>query len=288
MLRWRPRPQQMVNKMKATHLKTLAGPQGEPLFDVRLAAVAVDPVDVIYVLGDDRVLSLPSDGEPGLSFAIDALGWSLLAEEDQLWVGFDGRVGCYSPEGKQLSAIKAPERLGRITSIAAAGDSLVLADSTNRAVHRYSRDGKYLGEMGAEANTRGFMIPNGVLDLASDPSSGTVVVAHPQKHRVERYAPDGPLVEKWGRFGMHDPSDFGGCCNPTNIAVATEGTIAVSEKAPPRVKLYDGEGNLELVVDQEVFDPNTKNIDLAFDSRNRLYATDPIRRVVEVFELQAE
>lgn len=271
--------------MNVAHVKTLTGPSAEPLFDLRLVAVAVDPNDLVYVLGDDRVRCFTSEGEPVRSFQLDALGWSLLAEQDQLWIGFDGKVRSYSPDGKPLTII-ADGRLGRITSIASTGESLVLADSTNRAVHRYSRDGKYLGDMGAEANTRGFMIPNGILDLARDPSTGSVVVAHPQKHRVERYDAAGPLLSKWGRFGMHEPGDFGGCCNPTNIAVAQEGMIAVSEKAPPRIKLYDGDGNLELVVDEEVFDPNTKNIDLAFDSKNRLYATDPLRKVVEVFELQ--
>ncbi len=129
--------------------------------------------------------------------------------------------------------------------------------------------------MGAEANTRGFMIPNGVLDLVADPNTQTVLVAHSQKHRVERYQAEGPLVVTWGRFGMQSPADFGGCCNPTNIAVAEDGTIAVSEKAPPRIKLFSAAGAFELLVEQEVFDPDTKNIDLAFDSRNRLYAIDP-------------
>lgn len=272
--------------MKATHLKTLSGPSSGPLFEMRLAAVDVDPNDVVYVLGDDRVQSFTPEGEPKASFQLGALGWSLLAEKDLVWVGCDGKVSAYSPAGKLQSTIDDADRMGRITSIGATGDHLVLADSTNRAVHRYSREGEYLGEIGAEANTRGFMIPNGVLDLAGDPSSGTVVVAHPQKHRVERYDAAGVLVEKWGRFGMHEPADFGGCCNPTNIAVAAAGTVAVSEKAPPRIKLYQGSGDLELVIHQDVFDPNTKNIDLAFDSRNRLYATDPLRRVVEVFEIQ--
>ncbi len=274
--------------MNAAHLATLSNDHGEPLFKIRLAGIAVDPDDRLYALGDDRVRRY----SPGLAleheFPLDALGWSMMAEEDAVWVGLDGGVKRYAPEGEPLSSISDAGRLGRVTAIAAADDCLVLADATNRAVYRYSRAGEYLDNIGAEANTRGFMIPNGVLDLVADPTTQTVLVAHPQKHRVERYQAEGPLVVTWGRFGMQSPADFGGCCNPTNIAVAGDGTIAVSEKAPPRIKLYTAAGAFELLVEQDVFDPNTKNIDLAFDSRNRLYATDPARRVVEVFQVSFE
>ncbi|MCA9263110.1 MAG: hypothetical protein KDA60_04655 [Planctomycetales bacterium] len=268
------------------HVTTLTKPDSADLFSMRLAGVAVDSRDNLYVLGDDRVLCFTPAYALDREMSVDGLGWSLLAEADTLWIGFDGRLSLYNAHGELQNTIRDPGRLGRATAIAAAGGILVVADSTNRAVQRYSREGKYLGELGAEANTRGFMIPNGVLDLVGDASNQTILIAHPQKHRVERYESTGPLVAKWGRFGMHEPGDFGGCCNPTNIAVATDGTIAVSEKAPPRVKLYGANGEFQQVIDQEVFDQNTKNIDLAFDSRNRLYATDPARRVVEVFQFE--
>lgn len=271
--------------MNVTHIATLTDSAGGPLFTARLAGVAVDPDDFVYVLGDDRVQRCTPDRAWEHEFQLDRLGWSVLAEKNSVWIGMDGQLRSYTPRGELLTTIRDPGRLGRITAIAAAEDSLVAADSTHRAAHRYSRNGEYLGDLGAAANTRGFMIPNGALDLVGDLPSRTVLVAHPQKHRVERYDANGSLVAKWGRFGMHDPGDFGGCCNPTNIAVAKDGTIAVSEKAPPRVKLYDATGRFELLVAADVFHPNTKNIDLAFDSRNRLYATDPARRVVEVFQL---
>jgi hypothetical protein len=161
---------------------------------------------------------------------------------------------------------------------------MLAADATNRTIHVYRRD-VWQGEMGREVNTRGFMLPNGMLDLALDTSSETIVVAHPQKHRVERYRLDGKLVDKFGRFGMEDPGDFGGCCNPTHITVTAKGWIAVSEKAPPRIKIYSGDGRYLARSADGVFDPNTKNIDLAVDGRGRLYATDPHRGAIEQFQL---
>ena len=111
------------------------------------------------------------------------------------------------------------------------------------------------------------------------------MVAHPQKHRVERYQLDGKLIDKFGRFGMKDPGDFGGCCNPP-ISRHRRGLIAVSEKAPPRVKIFTRDGKFLTQSADGVFDPNTKNIDLAADSRGRLYATDPLRCTIEEFQLE--
>lgn len=274
--------------MNARHVATITRPANRPLFDVRLAGVAVDPDDRVYVLGDNVVRRFDANLEVEHEFSLDALGWSLLAEKDTIWVGLDGGVKQYSPAGEVLSEIHDPARIGRVTAIAAAGDWVVLADATNRAVHRYSRTGEYGDQIGDHVNTRGFMLPNGVLDLVGDPQTQSVLVAHSQKHRVEQYRADGKLLAKWGRFGMQDPADFGGCCNPTNIAASKSGIIAVSEKAPPRIKLYNSEGIFKQVLDQSVFDPNTKNIDLVFDSRLRLYATDPLRKVVEVFQVDLD
>lgn len=271
--------------MIAHHVATRTGANAGPLFEVRLAGVAVDDADRLYALGDERVRRYSREGALEEEWTLGLLGWSVATEEEQVWIGCDGGVRCYSAAGALRSAFDDLGRLGRITAIAPTADGLVLADATNRAVHRYTREGRYLGGVGAEANTRGFMLPNGVLDLVGDPTTRSVLVAHPQKHRVERYASTGTLVGAWGRFGEENPADFGGCCNPTNIAVGRDGTVAVSEKAPPRIKVYNPQGRFELVFGQGHFDPNAKNLDLAFDSNNRLYATDPVRRVVQVFRL---
>ncbi|TWT76163.1 hypothetical protein Pla123a_29520 [Posidoniimonas polymericola] len=271
--------------MQLVHASTLAGPRGGALFDMRLAGVAVDAGDRCYTLGDNLVRRYSADQQFEHEFQLPALGWSVCAEGDSVWVGFDGQLRAFSANGEELARIDDHERLGRVTAIAVVDGLLAAADATHKEVHLYSTTGEHVGEMGASANTRGFMIPNGVLDLVADPRTDTVLLAHPQKHRVERYGADGRLVNKWGRFGMHSAADFGGCCNPTNIAAAADGTVAVSEKAPPRIKLYDEAGHFLLSAGEECFDANSKNIDLAFDSRGRLYATDPLRREVHVFQL---
>ncbi|MCA9218652.1 MAG: hypothetical protein KDB27_36535 [Planctomycetales bacterium] len=271
--------------MHLSHVATIAGTNEGPLRAQRLAAIAVDAHDRLFVLGAKRVQRYSSDRTPEHEFSVDGSCWSLLTDADYLWIGLKGGICRYDLSGERVGTVIGSDHLGRVTALAILDDDLFVADATHRAIYRYSRNGERIGEIGAKVNRRGFMIPNGLLDLARDPNDNTIVVAHSQKSRVERYNLDGALVDKWGRFGMHAPQDFGGCCNPTNIATAADGMIAVSEKAPPRIKLYDSKGQFQHVTDTDVFDPNTKNIDLAFDSRNHLYASDPRRRVVEVFEL---
>ncbi len=274
--------------MRLQHTRTIGGKgKGPHEFQARLAGVAVDTEDRLWVVGDRELKRFSAQGEFERRFATDDAGWSIAIDDDGIWVGMQGRIDRLDFAGKRQSSIEDQQRLGLITGLAASGDKLLAADATNRTIHLFEQ-GKWRREVGQEANTRGFMLPNGVLDLALDAESQTVVVAHPQKHRVERYSLQGELTDKFGRFGMQEPGDFGGCCNPTNITTAPGGLVVTSEKAPPRVKLYTPEGEFLAEIGEGLFDPNTKNIDLAADGLGRLYATDPLRCVVEVFELVAD
>jgi streptogramin lyase len=60
--------------------------------------------------------------------------------------------------------------------------------------------------------------------------------------------------------------------------------VVVSEKAGPRVKVYDPSGALVGVVSDAAFDSGAKNMDLAVDARGRVYVADTARLEVLVFE----
>jgi hypothetical protein len=271
--------------MRLRHASTLSGKGEKPdQFCVRLAGIAVDAEDCLLAVGDREVKRFTPDGNVEIRFPTRDAGWSIAADSESIWVGMHGSVERYDLAGNPVGRIEDPGRLGRVTALAVHGQTLVGADATNRTIHIY-KDGVWLREVGRETNTRGFMIPNGALDLALEPQRGSFVVAHPQKHRVERYGLDGELINLFGRYGMEDPADFNGCCNPTNITALQDGLIAVSEKAPPCLKVITTDGALVTQLEDAVFDANAKNIDLAADGRGRLYATDPLRCTVEVFEL---
>ncbi len=273
--------------MRLRHIRSVSGKGQRPEdFQVRLAGIAVDATNRLLAVGDRAVKRFSASGELDVQFATRDAGWSIAVDEDAIWVGMEGTIDRFDARGAWQDRIQDPDHLGRITGLAVKGDVVLAADATHRTIHQYGA-GEWQREVGRDVNTRGFMLPNGVLDLAWDVSQTSFVVAHPQKHRVERYNLEGALTQTFGRFGMDDPADFGGCCNPTNITATAGGLIVVSEKAPPRVKVYTGDGQFVSQSSAAVFAANTKNIDLAADQHGQVYATDPVRCTIEVFELDA-
>jgi sugar lactone lactonase YvrE len=246
--------------------------------------LALDAEDRLYVASASTVLVFSPEGErlrewttsqPGFSLGVDAAG--------RVWVGQMRQLEIHSPRGELLDTWRDPERLGLITAIGFAEGEVFLADATARWIRRYDSQGRHLNDIGDRHRKGGFHIPNGVVDFTVD-GAGILHVANPGMHRVERYTAAGALLGHFGRFDGRDPAGFGGCCNPTNLAVDTEGRIVVSEKAGPRVKLYAPEGTLLAVVADAVFHPGAKNMDVAVDSRGWIYAADTAQGEVRAFE----
>lgn len=127
------------------------------------------------------------------------------------------------------------------------------------------------------------MVPNRHLDFAVD-DEGIIHAANPGLHRVQRYTIEGKLLGHFGRFTGRDPTGFTGCCNPTNIALTPEGCVVITVKAEPYVKVYDAGGKLLAVFGQKNFDLTCKNMDVAVDSKRRIYVVDTTRRHICVYE----
>lgn len=214
-------------------------------------------------------------GAPGECVAIDG--------EGRVWVGEREQVEIFSPAGDRIDTWRDAGRLGVVTAIGFGGGDVFLADATARWIRRYDHERRLLNNIGDRHRKGGFHIPNGVVDFAVD-EEGVLHVANPGMHRVERYSADGTLLGRFGRFDGQNPEGFPGCCNPTNLTVDAAGRVIVSEKAGPRVKVYDPEGRLLEVVADDVFDPTAKNMDLAVDSRGRIYVADTATLEIRVFE----
>jgi sugar lactone lactonase YvrE len=256
---------------------------GPGRFREALRGIAVDAGDRLYAAGDLGVQVFTPEGELLRHWAARLPAESIAVGRDlRVWVGELRQVEVFHAQGELAETVRDPDRLGRVTAIALGDEDVFLADATARCVHRYDRQGRFLNDVGDRHRKGGFDIPNGALDVAID-VRGNVHVANPGMHRVERYAAGGELLGRFGRFDGRDPQGFPGCCNPTNLAVDRTGRIFVTEKAGPRVKVYDPEGTLLAIVADEGFDPNAKNMDVAVDSRGRVYVADTVRLEVLVF-----
>ncbi|MBX3434631.1 MAG: hypothetical protein KF847_15035 [Pirellulales bacterium] len=273
--------------MRFTRTRTLSGRgDGADQFRVRITGLAVAGDGRLFAAGDREVKSFAPDGALVERFPASDAPWSLAVDGDLLWLGMQGRIEQVDFAGIKVGAIVDRDRLGLATGIAAVDDLVLAADATHKALRLYER-GRWVRDVGTEVNTRGFMIPNGVLTVAYDARRRLFVVAHPQKHRIEFYELDGEPAGRFGRFGNESPQDFGGCCNPTTCATTPAGIVLVSEKAPPVVKAFTPAGEFLAATPTEAFDPGAKNQFLAADERF-VYATDSVRGTIEAFELSED
>jgi hypothetical protein len=269
------------------HAGTLAGRgSGDTHFRGALRALALDARGCLHAAGDAEIKVFAPDGGLERCWATTGPVHAVaIAPDGRVFTGGQGRIEIFREDGRPLAAWRDAERLGVVTAIGFSGGDVLAADAQGRGIRRFGGDGRFVNDIGLQNPTRGFRIPNGVLDFDVD-EEGIIHAANPGKHRVERYTPDGRLLGHFGRFGGLDPAGFSGCCNPTNLALG-RGRIYVTEKASPRVKVYDQDGRLDAIVATDVFDAGCKNMDIAVNARGTVYVADTVRLAIERFEPEA-
>lgn len=256
---------------------------GPDRFAGSLRGLATDAADRLFAVGDSAVKVFSAEGLLKQHWRTGLPGYCVtVAEDGRVFVGQAGQLEIFAANGERLDTWRDADRLGLVTAIGLTGDAVVLADVKDRCLRRYDTSGKFLNNIGKDTPRKGFLVPNRHLDFAID-STGTIHAANPGKHRVERYTLDGKLLGHFGRFGGTDPAGFGGCCNPTNLTLMRDGRVVVTEKAAPRVKIYDAAGKLLAVMGEDDFDPACKNMDVAVDSKGRIYVGDTARLHICVF-----
>ena len=271
--------------MKLVHVNSFSGHGAAPSqFRVRITGLATGVDGAIYAVGDRDLKAFARDGEFIAHSATSDAAWSICAAGELFWIGLQGTLAQLNRRGEVVVRVDDAPRLGLVTGVAAFGDTVLAADATHKVLRQY-RGGHWLRDVGLDVNTRGFMLPNGVLSVAVDQGGRRFVVAHPQKHRVERYELDGTPAGQFGRFGNAEPADFGGCCNPNTIAVLPDGKICVTEKSPPRIKVFTLEGGFLAATADGAFAAEAKNMALAAGAGGRLYAVDTVRLSIEGFDL---
>ena len=270
--------------MQYHHVRTISGKGSRPdQFAESLKGIATDPAGLVYAVGDREVKVFDSNGELQRRWRTNQAVYCVAIDERaNVFVGEAGQVEKFNESGGLLATWHDEERLGAVTAIGFFGDSVLIADARGRCIRQYDGTGQWLKDIGKDNNTRGFLIPNGYLDFAID-GAGIIHACNPAKHRVERYSMAGELLGHFGRFGTRRPEDFPGCCNPSNLALTKDGHIVVTEKAAPRMKVYDAAGHLVALVEPKFFDANCKNMDVATDAQGRIYVVDTVRLNILVF-----
>jgi hypothetical protein len=255
-----------------------------------LAGIAVGAKDTVYALGDDEIRIFEANGNLVRNWKAPENAACLTVGPDQrIYIGAAGRVEIYDAGGSHVGGFVAGEKkpTADITAIKILQNGILVADAAARVIRHYDAGGRQLGLIGNKSKAGGFMLPNRSLDIDVD-TKGVIRATDTGRHQVTAWTVDGSPLGSFGKFGMSNPADFVGCCNPVNLAVTPDGKIVTGEKMVARVKVYEPDGRLLALIGPEQFDPNCIHIHLAVDSKGRILAGDPVRREIKVFSLVAK
>lgn len=212
----------------------------------------------------------------------NALAWF----NNQLVVGFQHYFVLLDNKGKVVIRGEDLGQGSHITSLAAKGDQIVVADAGNRKVFWFNKKGEI--EFATEGkrspdDLHGFIIPSPYFDIAFDPD-GKLWIVNPGKHAFEQYDDAGNYKANWSNSSFKIDG-FSGCCNPAQMAIMADGSFLTSEKGLVRVKIYSPSGKLKTVVAGPAdFKDSGHAPEVVFDSRGIIYALDFDRNQIRVFK----
>ncbi len=254
-----------------------------------LLAITIDKNDNIYLAGKQKVIIYDNSLTEISSFHIDTTAYSInVTNTGGILLGMLNHIEVYSQEGVQKAIWETLNYDVVITSIASNDNSVFVADAGNKVVYHYNHNGELLNEIGKKDTIRsipGFIIPSPYFDLLID-SYGKLWVVNPGRHAFENYDAKGNLISSWERTSMQ-LEGFSGCCNPSNIAILSDGSFVTSEKGIERVKVHSPNGDFKSVVAApSLFEEGTQGIDLAVDSKDRIYVLDPVKKIVRIFKMK--
>ncbi len=255
-----------------------------------LKGIALGPAGEIYCCGDGGVRVLDSSGKLIASWKTESSARCIaLSPAGAVYVGLKTKIEIYDAKGNRTGGWgrEGKERgdLAFVTGLCITASEVYVADAGNRVVHRFGTDGELINEIGRKGESGdelGIIVPSPHLDCFID-SEGMIVLNNLGRRLVQRYNPTGRLISEWGKAGF-DHERFCGCCNPTDIARMTDDRVVTSEKGLARVKVYDKAGNMLAYIPRQVFSEKAQGIDLAVDSKGRIFAADPVKGTVLVFE----
>jgi len=268
---------------------TIGGAASTHPFRENLRGVAVDAGDQVHALGDGEIRVFAADGSLVRHWRVaDSAMCLTVGADGRVYVGGAGRIEIYESGGGRVGGFTfgKPGDPPAVSAIKVFKTDILVADASARIIRRFDRSGRQLGLIGDQNKTKTFILPNGRLDLDVD-AAGVVRATDTGRHQVTAWAIDGTPLGKFGKFGMTDPADFVGCCNPMNVATTPDGKVVTAEKMVARVKVYEPDGRLLAVIGPGPFDPKCTQIHLAVDSKGRVIAADPVRREITVFALVA-
>ena len=261
-------------------------PEGKLLetwpLDFQPQAICVQPTGTVIVGGKGRLTKLDASGKTLLTGTSPAL--------DQPPMSDDEIAALLKKEKQSASELERykkslANRRNDITGLAATDQDLFVACAAPKgfayAVYRVDQEFKnpklVVDKLGGCC---------GQMDIAA--RDGKLWVAHNGRHRVECYDRDGKKLATFGRTDRKAADGFGGCCEPKNLRIASNGDVFTTESGPPvAIKRFTPEGKFLGVIATPTFENGCVRVtvDISPDGK-QFYLLDTGADAVHVFTVR--
>jgi hypothetical protein len=255
----------------------------------KVAALAVDADDRIYVAGDACLCRYSPDGRlewRTLMFEPTclAIGGRQHFMPGRIYVGFADHVEVFNADGTKEAIWQGIDK-ARFTSISTGEHDVYIADAGWNVVQHFDTTGKLFSPIGENSPGHFAPAPGGSgqhFDLVVG-RDDLLYVVNRRESRVEGYDASGEIERHWGE-ASNSVDDFAGRNNPAQIALTGDGRFVTAEEDPLRVKIYSRAGTMECVVCGP--DDTGPVADLAADHHkpSRILVLDGAACCVRIFE----
>ncbi|MCX6232411.1 MAG: hypothetical protein NTZ33_12815 [Bacteroidetes bacterium] len=248
-------------------------------------AISIDKNDNIIAAGSKLMVFDKNFKMINSSALTEAASCVCVNSNDEVFLGIQHHIEVRNFTGKLLRQWNIKNSESVLTSIAVDESNVYVADAGERRVHQFDFNGKFIKNMGEEDSINGvpaIIIRSPFFDVAIGRDQ-EIWIVNPGMYLVEAFDSKGKLKSSWGS-SSDKIEGFCGCCNPTHITLLADGSFVTSEKAIPRVKIYSQTGEFKCIVaGPDQFNEATKGLDLATDSKNKVYVLDPARKQIRIF-----
>jgi hypothetical protein len=253
----------------------------------KLYGIAIDKMDKIFITSDKKLLIYNRNGDSIQSFNIpDKAGCIAAGAKGMLYLGFKNHLEIWNSTGKLIKRWDDISGIPYVTGIAVDDSSVFVADAGNKIVYHFNMNGQLINQIGRKDPAKGIpglFIPSPYFDVLIG-QHNEIWVINTGRHSFESYTKDGELISIFTKTAM-TIDGFSGCCNPTNVAMLSDGSFVTSEKGIERVKIHSANGDFKCVVAApNLFKEGTTGLDLAVDSKDRIFVLDPEKGMVRIFE----